>query len=77
VRYTRSVTRLWAAFFVLVTVATLLLYLLAPRSVWSLFVNFLILPAAVLLFAAELLWRRRALPHAAHASLRDMAQLLR
>lgn len=76
-RYTRAVTLLWTAFFVLVVAATLLLYLFAPRSLWSLFVNFLILPAAVLLFAAEFLWRRRALPNAQHASLHDMAQLLR
>jgi uncharacterized membrane protein len=76
-RYTRAVTLLWTTFFVLVVAATLLLYRFAPRGVWSLFVNFLILPAAVLLFAAEFLWRRRALPNAQHASLRDMAQLLR
>lgn len=74
-RYTRAVTWVWTAFFALVALATLLLYGLAPRSVWSLFVNFLILPAAVLLFAAEFLWRRRSLPNAQHASLRDMVQL--
>jgi uncharacterized membrane protein len=75
-RYTRAVTLLWTAFFAAVALATLLLYLWAPRSVWSLFVNFLILPAALVLFAAEFLWRRRSLPNARHASLRDMAQLM-
>jgi uncharacterized membrane protein len=75
-RYTRAVTWVWTVFFTLVTVATLLLYVLVPRSVWSLFVNFLVMPAVVLLFAAEFLWRRRSLPNADHASLRDMARLL-
>ncbi len=74
-RYTRSVTWVWTAFFALIVLATLLLYVLAPRSIWSLFVNFLILPAVILLFAAEFLWRRRSLPNARHASLRDMVQL--
>jgi uncharacterized membrane protein len=75
-RYTRSVTWLWTAFFALIVIATLLLYWFARRSVWSLFVNFLILPAAALLFAAEFLWRRRSLPNAQHATLREMARLL-
>lgn len=74
-RYTRAVTVLWAAFFALIVATTVLLYLYAPRSVWSLFVNFLTLPAIALLFAAEFLWRRHALPNARHATLRDMAQL--
>lgn len=74
-RYTRAVTRLWTAFFTLVVAATLLLYGLAARSVWSLFVNLLILPAALLLFVAEFLWRRRSLPDTQHASLRDMTRL--
>lgn len=75
-RYTRAVTWVWTVFFTLVAVATLVLYVLVRRSVWSLFVNFLVMPGVVLLFAAEFLWRRRSLPNAHHASLRDMVQLL-
>jgi len=75
-RYTRAVTLLWTLFFAAVVAATVLLYLYARHSVWSLFVNFLILPAALLLFALEFLWRRRSLPQLAHASLRQMAQVL-
>jgi uncharacterized membrane protein len=75
-RYTRAVTWVWTAFFTLVAVATLVLYVLVRRSVWSLFVNFMVMPGVVLLFAAEFLWRRRSLPNAHHASLREMAQLL-
>ena len=74
-RYTRAVTLLWALFFALIVAATLLLYLLAPRRVWSLFVNLLVLPAIAALFAAEYLWRRRALPNLRH-SLHDMARLV-
>jgi len=75
-RYTRAVTWVWAVFFTLVAVATVLLYVLVRRSVWSLFVNFLVMPGVVLLFATEFLWRRRSLPNAQHASLRDMVRLL-
>lgn len=75
-RYTRAVTWVWTVFFTLVAAATLVLYVLVRRSVWSLFVNFLVMPGVVLLFAAEFLWRRRSLPNGHHASLRDMVQLL-
>ena len=74
-RYTRAVTRMWTLFFAAVIVASLALYLLASRATWSLFSNFLVLPLAIVLFAAEYRLRRRALPNMRRATLREMAQL--
>jgi len=75
VRYTRAVTAVWTAFFIAVVVASVALYAFSARATWSLFSNFLILPLAVLLFMAEYLLRRRALPHMPRATLHEMAQL--
>jgi uncharacterized membrane protein len=74
-RYTRAVTAVWTSFFGAVILLSVALYLLAPRSLWSLFSNFLILPLAVLLFAGEYLLRRRRLPQMQRASLAQMARL--
>jgi uncharacterized membrane protein len=74
-RYTRAVTSMWTLFFVVVIVASLALYLLASRATWSLFSNFLVLPLAIVLFAAEYRLRRRALPNMRRATFREMAQL--
>jgi uncharacterized membrane protein len=74
-RYTRAVTAVWTGFFGAVILLSVALYLLGPRSLWSLFSNFLILPLAVLLFAGEYTLRRRRLPHMQRASLAEMARL--
>jgi uncharacterized membrane protein len=73
-RYTRAVTNMWALFFVAVIVASVALYLLASRAAWSLFSNFLVLPLAMVVFAAEYRLRRRALPNMRRATLREMAR---
>jgi uncharacterized membrane protein len=62
VRYTRRVTAAWALFFILVTAATVGLFLFAPLRIWSLFANFCVLPLIGLMFVAEYAVRRRALP---------------
>jgi uncharacterized membrane protein len=61
-RYTRRVTAAWALFFVLITAATLSLFLFAPLRIWSLFANFCVLPLIGLMFVAEYAVRRRVLP---------------
>jgi uncharacterized membrane protein len=62
VLYTRRVTAAWALFFLLITAATLILFLFAPLRLWSLFANFCVLPLIGLMFVAEYAVRRRALP---------------
>jgi uncharacterized membrane protein len=61
--YTRRVTLAWTIFFILMGVAVVILYVAAPRVVWSAFVNFLATPLIVTMFAAEYIVRRRVLPH--------------
>jgi uncharacterized membrane protein len=61
-RYTRQVTAAWVLFFVLMTAATLGLYLFSPLRVWSVFANFCSLPLVALMFAGEYAVRRRVLP---------------
>jgi uncharacterized membrane protein len=62
VRYTRQVTAAWALFFVLITLATLSLFVWAPLRIWSVFANFCVLPLMGLMFVAEYAVRRRVLP---------------
>jgi uncharacterized membrane protein len=64
VRYTRRVTAAWALFFILITAATVGLFLFAPLRIWSLFANFCVLPLIGLMFVAEYAVRRRVLPQA-------------
>jgi uncharacterized membrane protein len=62
VAYTRQVTAAWAILFGALTLTILALYLLGPLSIWSMFVNFIALPLIALMFVAEYMVRRRALP---------------
>jgi uncharacterized membrane protein len=64
VLYTRRVTAAWALFFILITAATLGLFVIAPLRIWSLFANFCVLPLIGLMFVAEYAVRRRVLPQA-------------
>lgn len=57
VRYTRQVTWAWTLYFAAMTVASLLLFWLAPVVVWSAFANLLNFPLLVLMFAGEYLAR--------------------
>jgi uncharacterized membrane protein len=61
-RYTRRVTAAWSLFFILITAATVGLFLFAPLRIWSLFANFCVLPLIGLMFVAEYAVRRRVLP---------------
>jgi uncharacterized membrane protein len=62
VLYTRRVTAAWTVFFILITAATLSLFVFAPLRIWSLFANFCVLPLIGLMFVAEYAVRRRVLP---------------
>jgi len=61
--YTRRVTLAWALFFALMGAITVVLYVGAPRNVWSAFVNFRATPLILAMFAAEYVVRGRVLPH--------------
>jgi uncharacterized membrane protein len=62
--YARQVTVAWVIFFVLVMLASAVLFFFTPLAVWSFFVNFLTLPLVALMFIAEFLVRRHVLPDA-------------
>lgn len=57
-RYTRQVTWAWTLYFAVMTTLSLLLFWLAPVSVWSAFANLLNLPLLVVMFSAEYAARR-------------------
>ncbi len=61
-RYTRQVTAVWAAFFVLNALVSTALFLFASREVWSLHANVLTGPLVGLVFMVEVLCRRAVLP---------------
>jgi uncharacterized membrane protein len=69
VRYTRQVTAAWSAFFAAITLVILLLYVLAPRALWSAFVNFMAIPLIALMFVIEYSVRRRVLPQSFHSGI--------
>jgi uncharacterized membrane protein len=72
--YTRKVTIAWTAFFVVMLVVSIVLYGLAPISVWSAFANLMMLPLVALMFVVEYAIRIRLFPDLPHkpilASLR-------
>jgi uncharacterized membrane protein len=55
--YTRKLTWLWCVFFAAQLSISLLLFLFAPLTAWSFFVNVLNLPLLVLMFVAEYVFR--------------------
>jgi len=69
--YTRQVTLAWCLFFAGMAVVSTGLFLWAPVAAWSTFANLLGGPLIALMFAAEYLWRRHALPEEKRASLAD------
>jgi uncharacterized membrane protein len=69
VLYTRHVTLAWAVFFFTVAAVSILLYLTAPLRVWSIYINFCVMPLVAAMFVAEYLVRRRVLPQVARAGL--------
>lgn len=62
VRYTRQVTLAWAVFFFAIASVSVALYSMAPLRVWSLYINFCVVPLVAVMFVVEYLVRRRILP---------------
>ena len=62
VRYTRQVTAAWTAFFFVIAAVSILLYVSSPLRIWSVFINFCVLPLVFAMFVVELQLRRRMLP---------------
>ncbi|MGA2188270.1 MAG: hypothetical protein ABSH33_07045 [Steroidobacteraceae bacterium] len=60
--YTHRATLAWAIFYGLLTIAILVLFILAPLRVWSMFVNFGTFGLMILLGIADHAIRRRVLP---------------
>lgn len=74
-RYTRRITFAWAAFFAAMSAASTLIFLAAPLRTWSMFANFLTAPLIALMFAAEYIVRRRALPDLEHVHILTAVRL--
>jgi len=70
-RYTVHVTIAWCLFFAGMALASVLLFLLAPLAVWSVFANLLNVPLVVAMFLAEYLYRILRYPNFSHASIRS------
>lgn len=62
VRYTRAVTWAWTLFFACTSLVSIGLFVFAPATVWSAFVNLLALPLLVTMFAGEYLVRITLIP---------------
>lgn len=60
--YTHAVTRVWSAYFLAMTAASIAIYALLPWSAWSLFANLVTPLAAVALFVGEHRMRYRLHP---------------
>jgi uncharacterized membrane protein len=69
VRYTRQVTAAWTLFFFVTTAVSILLFAAAPLRIWSLFINFCVLPLVGAMFVAEYQVRRRVLPEVKRTGL--------
>lgn len=69
VLYTRQVTAAWAIFFLFITAATVVLFMLAPLRIRSLFANFCVPALIGLMFAGEYAVRRHTLPQVQRAGL--------
>ena len=70
-RYTRQVTTAWCLFFAGMALTSLMLFLLAPLTVWSVFANLLNVPLVAAMFLAEYLYRILRYPDFSHASIRS------
>ena len=62
IRYTRGVTVAWTAFFIGISLTSVLLFNLASAHVWSVFANLLSTPLLAVMFTGELLCRYTLLP---------------
>jgi uncharacterized membrane protein len=75
VRYTRRVTTAWSIFFFVVGTVSVILYAAAPLRVWSIYINFCVLPLIALMFIVEYLIRRRVVPQGARTGLLNSVRI--
>ncbi len=75
--YTRQVTVAWTLFFAVMALTSTLLFFLAPLTLWSVFANFLTLPLVALMFIAEYVIRRWALPDLRRTRILDAVRAYR
>ncbi len=61
--YTRRATAAWTVFYLLLTLAILVLFFAAPLEAWSAFVNFATFGLIGVMFLTDHAIRRRVLPH--------------
>jgi uncharacterized membrane protein len=76
-RYTRTLTAFWAALFGFLVLSSLVLFALAPRTVWSAYVNFAVPLIIIGTFIVEYGIRLRVLPATAHADILAGVRLFR
>jgi len=76
-RYTRQVTAVWCAYFALMVVLSLGLFIAAPWWWWSVFANLVTPVAAVALFVGEYLVRYRLHPEFERTTLAQAFQAYR
>jgi uncharacterized membrane protein len=69
VLYTRRVTAAWTLFFFAIAAVSILLFVYAPLRIWSIYINFCVLPLVGAMFVAEYWVRRRVLPPIKRAGL--------
>lgn len=67
-QYTRTITAIWSAFFLLLTLESALLPSLASAEIWSLFTNCLNYLLIALLFVVEFAYRKRRFRDLEHKS---------
>ena len=72
--HSRNVTVAWSIFFAAMALSSVLLFLLAPTVVWSVFANLLGPPLIALMFVCEMIWRRWTLPDEALSSIADVVR---
>jgi uncharacterized membrane protein len=75
VAYTRRVTWAWCFFFAGQLVVSLALFLFAPDTVWSLFINVLDLPLVATMFMLEYAYRLRRFWNYSHGSIADVVRI--
>jgi hypothetical protein len=76
IRYTRGVTVAWCLFFAAQLLTSVLLFVFAPLTVWSFFVNVLDIPLLVAMFAGEYAYRLHALKDPPRHSLATIMQMV-
>lgn len=76
-RYTRQITVAWTLFFVAIAAISTVLFATAPIVEWSTFANYFALPLVGVMFVAEHVWRRFALPDTRGAGMLDAVRAYR